>query len=248
MEENTFIFFVILWWTIYTIIGGWIGSRKDRTVIGATLGFLFGFFGWAITTFWVKDLRARCPTCLSVMQIGAIKCPYCQQTFDLPARALESQIKVEPKHCMPIAVYILGIIIIWIFWIPGLILIFASAGLVWLFDYNETSKTTMQTNNMIESKLPTCPACKAKANVDATKCCHCGSDLVAVVAEIVVENPKQDTIHRPVWRCNGIERESGNDTSTIVFACDKEEAIQVANKNGVLVKDVTRLEPSPPSQ
>ncbi len=65
------------------------------------------------------------------------------------------------------------------------------------------------------------------------------SCLLAFVGVILIVF---DALRPKPWQCDGIFRENGEDTSIVVSAHNKEEAIQIANGQGVMVGNAVVLE------
>lgn len=59
----------IPWWpwlvagVVSTLIGGWLGSRRDRPLMGALLGLALGPVGWLVARFVPFAGDMTCPSC-----------------------------------------------------------------------------------------------------------------------------------------------------------------------------------------
>ena len=83
------------------IVASLIGHKKDRSILGFILGFLFGPFGILIILV-IRGSRRNCPYCKELMQYTATVCPHCQKESSSPApakwqnpRAAEKMMKAD---------------------------------------------------------------------------------------------------------------------------------------------------------
>jgi hypothetical protein len=71
---------IALWFFLYAMIAGGIGSMigrpKNRAAEGFALGFFFFFLGWILTAL-LAESGAKCQECLGIVPPGARKCKHC---------------------------------------------------------------------------------------------------------------------------------------------------------------------------
>ena len=64
---------------VSALIGGLIGNRRDRGILGMFLGFFLGPIGWIGAAF--LDYSYRCPFCQGGVPKGSKVCLHCGRDF-----------------------------------------------------------------------------------------------------------------------------------------------------------------------
>src|SRR5262245_14494615 len=84
MDESKFIFWIVFWLIVNTVIGYAIGKRKHDVTGSVILSILLGPIGWLIAAISTGVLR-KCPFCSEGIVPDANVCRYCGR--DLPELA-----------------------------------------------------------------------------------------------------------------------------------------------------------------
>lgn len=76
------IFVIAFWIGVNSLVGYWIGARKNCVGAAVALSILLGPIGWILVIFDPGGMR-RCPFCAEDVKTEAEVCRFCQR--DLPA-------------------------------------------------------------------------------------------------------------------------------------------------------------------
>ena len=71
-------------WLFGALVGGLIGSRRERGVLGMFLGLLLGPIGWIIALF--LDYPYQCPYCKGGVPKGSQVCKNCGREFNVSTK------------------------------------------------------------------------------------------------------------------------------------------------------------------
>lgn len=136
-----------LWWwaALCGILGGAVGSRKGRLILGFIFGFLAGPIGIGIILL-LKGNRIACPHCLERIHKDASICPHCQREI-LQSTYFEN-LDDHRRTRMGIMAAILGTLII----VGGTTWLLIGSNILNSTKSNASTKPQSSTNAVADSK------------------------------------------------------------------------------------------------
>ena len=101
----TIIMDVVILWTIgaliNTLVGYFIGERRNRAYDGSILGFCLGPLGWIIVLV-MADKRSKCPHCASpILAAAATVCARCARDLRPPPKPVAQPLPPKRVHVAP---------------------------------------------------------------------------------------------------------------------------------------------------
>jgi hypothetical protein len=108
MELIVFLVVFLICWGMVIVIGALLGMTKGRIVEGALLAAVLGVIDWIITLVAFRDIRPRCPACMTLLPVGARRCFACQENLPAPVAKPKQISQALPPRIAPLVIGLVG--------------------------------------------------------------------------------------------------------------------------------------------